>query len=50
MSKVIIALSTSSEVVDIFEETLTGGYSCINTRLDFDLKHSDPGHFLKVSR
>ena len=36
MSKVIIALSTSNEVVDIFEKTLTGGFSCVNTRLAFD--------------
>ena len=36
MSKVIIALPNSSEVVDIFEKTLTGGFSCINTRLGFD--------------
>ena len=36
MSKVIIALPTSSEVVDIFEKTLTGGFSCVNTRLAFD--------------
>ena len=36
MSKVIIALPTSNEVVDIFEKTLTGGFSCVNTRLAFD--------------
>ena len=30
MSKVIIALPTLSEVVDIFEKTLTGGFSYIN--------------------
>ena len=35
-SNVIIALPTSSEVVDIFEKTLTGGFSCVNTRLAFD--------------
>ena len=35
MSKVIIALPTSNEVVDIFEKTLTGGFSCVNTRLAF---------------
>ena len=36
MSKVIITLPTSSEVVDIFEKTLTSGFSCVNTRLAFD--------------
>ena len=35
MSKVIIVLPTSKEVVDIFEKTLTGGFSCVNTRLAF---------------
>ena len=33
MSKVIIVLPTSNEVVDIFEKTLTGGFSCVNTRV-----------------
>ena len=36
LSKVIIALPTSNEIVDVFEKTLTGGFSCINTRLAFD--------------
>ena len=36
MSKVITALPISNEVVDIFEKTLTGGFSCVNTRLAFD--------------
>ena len=36
MSKVIIALPTSSEAVDIFEKTLTGGFICVKTRLAFD--------------
>ena len=36
MSKVIIALPTSNEVIDIFEKTLTGGFNCVNTRLAFD--------------
>ena len=36
MSEVIIALPTSNEVVNIFEKTLTGGFSCVNTRLTFD--------------
>ena len=36
ISKVIIALPTKSEHVEIFEETVTGGFSCVNTRLAFD--------------
>ena len=36
MSRIIIALSASSEIVDIFGEVLTGGFSCVNTRLAFD--------------
>ena len=36
MSKIIIALPASSEIVDIFEKTLTGGFSCVNARLAFD--------------
>ena len=36
LSKVIIALPTSDEIVDVFEKTLTGGFSCVNTRLAFD--------------
>lgn len=35
-SKVIIALPTSNEFVNIFETTLTGGFSAVNTRLAFD--------------
>ena len=36
MSHVIIALPTSNEVIDIFEQTITGGFSSVNTRLVFD--------------
>ena len=36
LSKVIIALPTSNETVDIFKQTLTGSFSCVNTRLAFD--------------
>ena len=36
MSKVIIALPTSNEYINLFEQTLTGGFSCVNTRLAFD--------------
>ena len=31
MSKIIIALPMSSKIVDIFDKTLTGGFSCTNT-------------------
>ena len=36
LSKVIIALPTTNEIFDVFEQTLTSGISCINTRLAFD--------------
>ena len=36
MSRVIIALPTSNEVADIFEQTITGGFSCVNNLLDFN--------------
>ena len=36
MSKIILALLTKYEHVEIFEETVIGGYSCVNTRLAFD--------------
>ena len=36
LSKVIIALPTTNEIVDVFEQTLTGGFSCVNKRLDLD--------------
>ena len=36
MSKVIIALPTSNESVEIFEETITVGFSSVYTRLVFD--------------
>ena len=38
MSKVIPALPTTREHVDIFEKTVMGGFSCVNTRLAFDTK------------
>ena len=31
LSKIIIALPITNKIVDIFEQTLTGGFSCINT-------------------
>ena len=36
MSKIILALPTKYEHVEIFEETVIGGFSCVNTRLVFD--------------
>ena len=36
MSRVIISLPTSNEIVDIFEQAITGGFSCVNNRLAFD--------------
>ena len=36
MSKIILALPAKYEHVEIFEETVTGGFSCVNTRLAFD--------------
>ena len=36
MSKVILALPAKYEHVQIFEETVVSGFSCVNTRLAFD--------------
>ena len=36
LSKVIITLPTNIEHAEIFEKSLIGGYSCVNTRLGFD--------------
>ena len=30
MSRVIIALPTSNGVLDIFEQTISGGFGCVN--------------------
>ena len=35
-SKCCIALPTDAEFVRVFEKTLIGGFSCVNTRLAFD--------------
>ena len=35
-SKCILALPTNNCHVEIFEKTLSGGFSCVNTRLSFD--------------
>ena len=36
MSKIILALPTKYDHVEIFEETVIGGFSCVNRRLAFD--------------
>ena len=36
MSKVILALPTKYEHVEIFEQTVIGSFSSVNTRLAFD--------------
>ena len=35
-SKIILALLTNNSIMKVFEKTLTGGFSCVNTRLSFD--------------
>ena len=35
-SKTILALHTNNYVMEIFEKTLTGAVSCVNTRLSFN--------------
>ena len=36
MSKIILALPTKLDRVEIFEQTVTGSFSSVNTRLAFD--------------
>ena len=36
LSKIIISLPTNNEHVELFDKTLTGGFSFVNTRLSFD--------------
>ena len=36
MSKVVITLPTKYKHVEIFEQTVIGGFSCVNNRLAFD--------------
>ena len=45
MSKVIITLPTKYEHVEIFEQTVVGGFSCVNTRLAFDTQIILPNSF-----
>ena len=35
-SKCCIALPVDAEIIRVFEQTLIGGYSCVNTRMAFD--------------
>ena len=35
-SKIVLALPTKNNVIDVFEKTIIGGFSCVNTRLSFD--------------
>ena len=35
-SKIVLALPTNNSIVEIFEKTLTGGFSCVNANLLFD--------------
>ena len=39
-SKCCVALPTDAEHVRVFEKTLIGGFSCVNTRLAFDTYYS----------
>ena len=36
MSKVILTLPTKVDHIEIFEQTVIGGFSCVNNRLAFD--------------
>ena len=38
MSRIILALPTKLEHVEIFEKTVTGGFSSVNKRLAFDTR------------
>ena len=38
MSKVIIALPTTSKSVEVFEQTITGSFNSVNTQLAFDIE------------
>ena len=50
LSKVIITLLTTNEIVDFFEQALTGGFSSVNTRLAFDTKILLPNSLEKNRR
>ena len=42
VSKIIFSLPTKYDHVEIFEETVIGGFSCVNTRLAFDSQNLLP--------
>ena len=42
LSNIIIALPTTNAIIDVFEQTLTGGFSCVNTHLAFDTEILQP--------
>ena len=48
MSKIIIALPTSFEVLELFENTLNGGFSSVNNRLGFDTEIFLPNSNRKI--
>ena len=48
MSKIILALPTKYNHLEIFEETVIGGFSCANTRLAFDLQILLPNLTVKL--
>ena len=48
MSKVIITFPTNVEHSEIFEKTISGGFSCVNTRLAFDTSILCPKKLMKV--
>ena len=43
-SKVILVLSVNNSVMEVFEKTLIGGFSCVNTRQSFDTELFMPNH------
>ena len=47
-SKVILALPTDNSIMEIFEKTLTGGFTCVNTRFSFDCKLLMPNQIIKI--
>ena len=36
ISSIFLTLPTNAETVQLFEKTLTGGFSCVNMRLEFN--------------
>ena len=48
LSKAIILLPIQAKIVDLFDQTLIGGFSCVNTRLAFDSKILFPQENLKL--